>query len=64
MKASETGKVESVTMLLDGGAQVNAQNKVSGGLTLSPLCRGHRENGMCAKCLGYWEFGMIIDCGK
>ena len=29
MKASETGKVESVTVLLDGGAQVNVQNKVS-----------------------------------
>ena len=30
MKASEVGQVESVNVLLDRGAQVNMQNKVSG----------------------------------
>ena len=29
LKASEAGKVASVKLLLDGGAQVNVQNKVS-----------------------------------
>ena len=31
-------------------------------LPVMNLCREHRENNVCAKCFGYWEFGMVMDC--
>ena len=40
MKASESGQVECIKVLLDGGAEVNMQNNVSGvDINPLPMCR-------------------------
>ena len=40
MKASESGQVECIKVLLDGGAEVNMQSKVSGvDVNPLPMCR-------------------------
>ena len=47
MKASARWQVECIKVLLDRGAEVNMQNKVSG-VDVNPLC--HQFNHMWLKC--------------
>ena len=52
MKASEAGKVECIKVLLDSGAEVNMQGKVSG-VDVNPLPMHRMKNATNLITCGY-----------